>query len=310
MPPLKQRSNEHIYNQHFESVTTMASSLSKKLRLSVLEMTFISSFVINFLVARIMHYASQQEEVYNYYNDKRNFINQFFVKKGWAWTTLVIVVFHSINVAYNGKLAGKKVQVLTKAALNYFIVTIWWVLFTQWCFGLPIMDRIFVLTGGKCTNIQGQHLEKFTDQLIFNKVVSSLEELNINYETNLINSYACRRIRGEWTGGHDPSGHVFLMIHSSIYLFWEIAPYWQSWNHLVANVRSLTNLLKLSHSRVSNVKTFVLQNPHILVIPLIGLWWFMLLMTNLYFHSIAEKLVGLAFGYAINICIYYIPRWI
>lgn len=305
MAPIKRRSNDAIYSQHLDSMKSIANTLSQKLKLSVLEMAFLSSFLINFLIARIMHYASLQEEVYNYYNDKRNFINQFFVKKGWGWTTFVIVVFHAINILHNSRLTGKKVPVITRAVITYIIVTIWWALFTQWCFGLPIMDRIFVLTGGKCTNIQSSHLGKFKDQTIFSKIENSIS----NYETNLINSYTCRGVRGEWTGGHDPSGHVFLMIHSSIYMFFEIAPYWSSWHQLVANIRSLITQLKQSANPLNTITKLVTQNPHMVVIPLIGLWWFMLLMTNLYFHSIGEKLVGLLFGYAINTIIYYLPRW-
>ena len=43
---------------------------------------------------------------------------------------------------------------------------------------------------------------------------------------------------------------------------------------------------------------------------LIGLWWFMLLMTNIYFHLSLEKLVGLGFGYIGVAGLYWIPRWL
>ena len=38
------------------------------------------------------------------------------------------------------------VQTIRNAVINYIVVTMVDI-FTQWCFGLPIMDKIFVLTG-------------------------------------------------------------------------------------------------------------------------------------------------------------------
>ena len=48
----------------------------------------------------------------------------------------------------NNNKQGVIVQTIRNAVINYIVVTIWWIFFTQWCFGLPIMDKIFVLTGG------------------------------------------------------------------------------------------------------------------------------------------------------------------
>lgn len=34
--------------------------------------------------------------------------------------------------------------------IRYCLATLWWIFYAQWFFGLPIMDRIFLATGGSC----------------------------------------------------------------------------------------------------------------------------------------------------------------
>lgn len=60
--------------------------------------------------------------------------------------------------------------------------------------------------------------------------------------------------------------------------------------------------------KFSSFIKYLVANPPIVVAKLITLWWFMLLMTNIYFHSLGEKLVGLVFGYIGVVGIYYVPR--
>ena len=49
---------------------------------------FAISFLVNFILGRFIHFSAPDEEVYNYYNNKRNILNQWFVKKvgvGQLW---------------------------------------------------------------------------------------------------------------------------------------------------------------------------------------------------------------------------------
>lgn len=311
---LSESSNHEIYDRHFQQLGNLACSVSKRIRLSTGELIFLVSFIVNFFLGKVIHITAQREEVYNYYNNKHNFFNQLFVKKGWGWTTLIIVMFYSFLIYGNShpkvQTKQERIGVLKKAVFNYAIATIWWVLFTQWCFGLPLMDKVFIWTGGKCTGIAqeklAQHVPSYGTTGIFTQIESELR-----YESSAITSYMCRRLKGSWEGGHDPSGHVFLLIHSSLYLFLEALPFWVSWATLKHHLCQFVKSWRLASARkpVLLVGLFA-QNPHTVIIPLISLWWFMLFMTNIYFHSIGEKIVGLVFGYAGHSVVYYIPRWL
>ncbi|KAF3985125.1 hypothetical protein FT663_05262 [Candidozyma haemuli var. vulneris] len=279
------------YDKDFENLEKFSRYLKQRWRVSLAEVAFVLSFALNFAVGKLLHLYSEQSEVYNYYNDKGNVFNQLFVKKGWAWTTLVVIFFYAVIFSRRRKELGPKTVI--SAIVRYLVATFWWTLFTQWCFGLPIMDRVFVYTGGKCVAPDSKHWGHL------------FEEVDGLFHSQRISSFACRAIQGKWEGGHDPSGHVFLLVHSSLYLFFEIKPYWKGWQQFTRNVARLRGP-NLPAKIIDTLNT----TPQILAIVLLALWWFMLLMTNMYFHSIAEKLVGLAFGYIGVIVMYLIPRWL
>ncbi|KAI5962118.1 uncharacterized protein KGF55_003194 [Candida pseudojiufengensis] len=267
------------------------SKLKSLYHISIIETLFIGSFLLNFFLSRLIHFGSPIEEVYNYYNQKGNFFNQFFVKRGWGWTTLLIVLFYAFIIIPK---SINKQKVILNGVIRYFILTIWWILFTQWCFGLPIMDKVFVFTGGVC------QLETPTAAAsIHQTFMQDLETLI--WKSSSISSYHCRKIKGKWSGGHDPSGHVFLLVQASIYLFFEIENY--------INWVQLINDIKLIKKKKIEPLTLVQTIVEIATISLIGLWWFMLLMTNVYFHSILEKLVGLGFGYFGVTLVYIVSKW-
>ncbi|KAI7833864.1 inositol phospholipid synthesis and fat-storage-inducing TM-domain-containing protein [Kickxella alabastrina] len=69
-------------------------------------------------------------------------------------------------------------------AARYVLATLYWFLMTQWCFGPSLFDRFFRLAP------------------------SSMQ--------------VCRSAGGRWLGGHDISGHCFLLIHSALFLFEEV----------------------------------------------------------------------------------------
>lgn len=170
----------------------------------------------------------------SFFADKRNFINQWFVKRGWLWFTL----------CYVAAVFRQKKPHWKHIVLRYVVATLWWVIFAQWLFGAPLMDRIFVWTGGQCSG-----------------------------DTVVTTSRACRLTGGTWSGGHDPSGHIFIIVHSSLVLLMEL------WPGIKAD-RSLSNTS--IGERIS--------------LSLLVLWGWMLLMTSVYFHSIPEKLSGLFLG--------------
>lgn len=118
---------------------------------------------------------------------------------------------------------------------------------TQWCFGPPIMDRTFVFTGGLCELANDP-----TDQLTKGEF--------------LVSSAACKLAEGTWKGGHDLSGHVFMLTHASFFLLSESMPIYQSGTSRDRNHRASWA-----------------------VTSLLVLWWWMLVMTGVYFHTWWEK---------------------
>lgn len=187
----------------------------------------------------------------SYFGEKRNIFNVIFVRQGWFWTTIAFIA-HATHVHKNNNTTNRQ-SLLKQQILRYTLATVWWYAFSQWLFGLPIMDRVFVITGGTCEGVA---------------------------DGTAVTSAACRSHGGKWVGGHDPSGHSFLLVHSSLFLWFEILP----------------TLRKPAEAVPGAVKG---------VFALLGLWWWMLLMTSIYFHSFLEKIAGLTWG-LIEVSVVYI----
>ena len=174
----------------------------------------------------------------HFFASRSNLLNKYFVKLGWGWFT----------PAFWLSVWARRPRNMLKSALNYCLGTTYWLLFTQWLRGPPLMDRIFLSTGGSC-------------ELEVSDVIKQVSS-----------SSACRKAGGVWVGGHDPSGHVFILVHTSMLL----------WTELLPSIRAKR------HSMLELAAPLVLMS----------LWAGMLFTTSLYFHSILEKMTGLIFGSA------------
>lgn len=206
----------------------------------------------------------------NYFATRKNLINQVFVKRGWFWFTAVFWA------SYYGRETKSSFQA---AASRYAVATLWWVLFTQWFFGSPIMDKVFMSTGGVCvvesnpspisTALSGPTVSSIASgaEKLARKALDATEVLPKT-------SAKCRKLGGSWSGGHDPSGHVFLLVHSSLVLWMEIIP------ELLVQRRARQKLNWASKVPVG----------------LLTLWAVMLFFTSVYFHSLSEKMSGLFSG--------------
>lgn len=286
---------ERRWNQAY----TRLQSWAALLRLSVAELVFFSLFIVNYVFGKIINACGPAEQVFNYWNNKRNFVNQVFVKRGWGWTTLVLVVFYGIQWSKR-RITPRQ---LGSATIRYAIVTTWWWLFTQWCFGLPIMDKVFVLTGGQCVvHEPNSRFDSLSQYFLID------EELG-RWALSRVTSYTCRRLKGSWEGGHDPLGHVFLLVQLSLFLFLESEATWYGWTHFYVATKNFIHRVKTSSDKLEVTINYLVQNPHVLVIWLCSLWWLMLFMTNIYFHLVFEKFVGLLFGFMAILAIYVAPRW-
>lgn len=91
-----------------------------------------------------------------------------------------------------------------------------------------------------------------------------------------------------WVGGHDLSGHAFLLSMSTLFLLSEIAP---TLAQTYLSSSSTPSVAKRIEQASRNRRYAALA-----IVMLISLWYWMLLMTSLYFHTPQEKFTGLLAG--------------
>ncbi len=124
---------------------------------------------------------------------------------------------------------------------------------------------------------------------------------------------ACKTIGGQWKGGHDISGHVFLLILGSAMIWLELLPAVLRMEGLREARRIMTSdgLIR-SASIEADVQLEPASEPHgygvwgsLLVL---GSSWWMLLMTAAYFHTWFEKFTGLIVAFGTIYAVYFLPR--
>lgn len=180
----------------------------------------------------------------SYFARKGNLVNVLFVKYGWFWTSLAFAA-HVARLRSSAWTTAAQAQ----AGLRWALATAWWVVVTQWCWGPPLMDRVFLITGGACHVLQEAAAGAATTAALGGLALAS--------------PAVCKLQGGQWRGGHDLSGHVFLLTHASLFLWSELLPSLRA-----GRWRGLANGA---------------------VLAVLALWWWMLLMTGLYFHTWTEK---------------------
>ncbi|KAF2647168.1 hypothetical protein K491DRAFT_699805 [Lophiostoma macrostomum CBS 122681] len=231
----------------------------------------------------------------SYFAHKRNVFNVYFVKVGWFWTTLAFTVFWSFNPGFGRSWFSKR---RIQAAGRYAGVTLWWVFVTQWFFGPPLIDRGFRFTGGQCELIRDPEAR---------------EDMSDTRE--YITAAACKGVGGSWKGGHDISGHVFLLILGSALLWSEFLPALTRAEGLRDGRRITLDDGKVASVAVEKDKGLeekkteepVTQGVK-LALGVATLMWWMLLMTAAYFHTWFEKFTGLLVAFGALYTVYYLPR--
>lgn len=233
---LYKRMNNSVYNSHFRQLHRWLGQVQQFTNLSPSQLLSLSLFPLILVVGHFYQLISSHDLLINYYSNKNNLINKYIVKNGWGWTVLLyLILVYRSHRSLKDKL---------RSLLRFTLATTWWFTFTQWFFGSPIMDRFFIWTGGYCENLE-----------------------------HIFSSYHCRRLGGVWTGGSDPSGHIFLLSLSSLLLFHEMSK---------------------------------LRSRHWFIWCFIALLLWMFLITSIHFHSLFEKIVGLAWCYLIILLVYLI----
>lgn len=268
----------HSAKNHLSLINEHLTKLSKKIHLSKPQIILLSIFPLIIILGQLMSCFSPDETIHNYFTSRGNLVNRFFVKQGWFWT-----LFTYFNIIYN-KVRRRIIQrkVILISILRVSLITICWLLFTQWFFGPPLMDRIFVLTGGQCTNIQEASIPLSLKNLF--EVSTNGNGLAENILTSKsISSASCRRMKGSWEGGHDPSGHVFLLTLSSSLLILESIELYTSEDNLLESIL---------HQNLSWVQ--IITHPTMLTLVVVVSGLSMLLMTIIKYHSFNEQITGLS----------------
>ncbi|KAI9136664.1 Fat storage-inducing transmembrane protein [Paraphysoderma sedebokerense] len=268
-------------------------------------------------------------------SSKHNPLNQYFVKIGWFWTTVLLVPFllytsfspsptspESSSASPLTNRPQAKWMNAAKGLLRYLLATLYWFCLTQWFVGgIPILDRLYLLSGGACNGISQSYSETRVS-----------ENLTVG-NTITISSYQCKKQGGKWEGGHDVSGHCLLLLHSVLVLREEIVLFIQKRSRnrkRIAGANKNGNgdpngyhkknddakggkkghddegddyfsqpFTDANPNRNRGLKKFQtpLVNPveQIFIYLMNGLcllWIFMLFTTSLYFHNFFEKLNG------------------
>ncbi|GMM37808.1 Scs3 protein [Saccharomycopsis crataegensis] len=377
-------SESSVYELPLNKVTKLISATARKLRLSGPELVVLCIYPTIMMVGQVMHLVrtlflsgNELENDWllhkNYFTQKRNIINVIFVKQGWGWTSAVYFyligswVLLKISPLSPKSADGKScipVRKVSGSILRYLMATLWWVFFTQWFFGRPLMDRVFLATGGKCTSIA--HSERLLNYIDRNPdLKNELRKIEIDsgsylgpgplvpnsdgisdsdvdaYEAK-ISSAICRRVGGNWKGGHDPSGHCFLLVHASLFLWFELLPLsvlqirkLYETNHIFHQLVNSSELLEVlvckwsfdldfatfrnkaqsmpahrpsGRGKIMEILAF-LGTPPVVTWMLLGLWSWMLLITTIYFHSLPELIGGFAAGYFEIVTAIYMSRF-
>jgi len=201
----------------------------------------------------------------NYFASKTNFLNVYFIKKAWAWTSAAFLF--SWLTSPNAR---------TRAGMfKWLAETATWLVFTGWFFGPAIIERVNVASGGSCVLVlpSGDVLNVPRDYCFTKSTISPVTHPNLFTTSSLLPSewHATPRLRR----GHDLSGHIFLLTMSILFLG----------DHLRMSFRAKEWPPLHKWAVGANM-------------ALIGIWLFACYTTSVYFHSPLEKVTGFLLGVA------------
>jgi len=210
----------------------------------------------------------------NYFAKKGNIFNVFFVKIAWFWVSSAYLAFLILS-STTGPPGGLVFTARRlRGLLRWAIVTGWWVLVTQWCFGPGLVDRGFRVSGGAC---------RLADVYV-----------GEGGGKEFWSSQACKAVGGEWRGGHDVSGHVFILVLGSAFLVMEVLPGLVGKRELrderrVVRGDGIVGSVERGggeeEAEAEEEGKWGVGAPMVVA----GLSWWMLLMTAAYFHTWFEK---------------------
>ncbi|XP_006816453.1 acyl-coenzyme A diphosphatase FITM2-like [Saccoglossus kowalevskii] len=188
--------------------------------------------------------------------DKNNYLNQYFVKWSWGWTlsALSLYIIPSSFVVRKGD--------IKRIAKDYFRLLVGT---AQWFCWVKLFFWIEDLTG-ECYDINGEKYTRHTTK------------------------YPCVKAGHMWDG-IDISGHTFLLTHCSLIIFEEL--------HYYLKLFEATRKLGKSKGKkkgqpkkdlLTSALNGFSQCMMLVLLLMTLLWEFMLICTQIYFHTIGHKI--------------------
>lgn len=235
----------------------------------------------------------------SYFAKKSNVFNVYFVKIGWLWATAAFLALVFTHQRAYGSPANITHRRRLQALARYAAITTLWVFVTQWCFGPALIDRSFRWTGGQCA-LAAAAVGSEDGEAAGNPALRAAARAKFEDDPvrEVFTHAACKAIGGTWRGGHDISGHVFLLILCSGMLWLEVLP-WSSWREEAA-VGKAEGAAAKEKASVGIGGKFALG--------VAALSWWMLFMTAAYFHTWFEKVTGLLVAFSALYVVYFLPR--
>lgn len=194
------------------------------------------------------------------FSDKNNPINKYLVKFSWFWTAMWMFVTIAITATLYTAFSWRAIlRHLSRIAVGHVV---WYCVTTA----IEILDNRV----GEC----------------------SMEGIST--------SKACVRGGYEWVG-FDVSGHVFLLSYCVFVITEEAfnikAEIWQQYDVTLETERKVLSKsgkeLKVWLTDVHREASCFVEALELIALLLVLIWSAMLLATSLYFHTFAEKLLGL-----------------
>lgn len=222
----------------------------------------------NPLLAHLPHPFSQSD----YFASKSNFLNVYFIKKAWGWTSGVFLLSWFTSPP-NARTKGRM--------FKWIIQTTAWVLFTIWFFGPALLERAAVASGGECLlTLPSGELVTVPHQLCYTRSTVSLASHPDLFTSSFAALPPGWGAKPRLRRGHDVSGHIFLLTMSILFLADQVRPSLRAGGWSTLHYTSI----------IANLS-------------LICVWLLASYTTSIYFHSPSEKISGYCSFLLLSLCI-------
>ncbi|KAK6463767.1 Fat storage-inducing transmembrane protein [Scheffersomyces coipomensis] len=215
-----------------------------------------------------------------------SFFEDYIIKSyGYVWFTLVYFSFLFLYIQTDYRISNNKVLEFVR---NYSLNTLVFITTQVWFFGSSIFERINIATGGSCA------------------------------DDSIRSEYYCKSSGSTWTNGFDASGHFYFILSVSLIVWRELL------NHLgIQSKIPMANGDELEFDQAPGNNSEIASaswnnNPYLTIykaivigvaLTFLSIWYFMYLITCIFFHTIPEKIVGTAVGLFIPLLIAYIDSY-